>query len=282
LTLTEHRDRSAFVPWRGDTRIDFGDVELDLCLPPELYERETVGNHFIVGKTRSMVERLLAEVGASAVERAIDVGVYKGGSVVLYHKLFAPKKLVGIDLATAPLPPLDEYAARQTDGSVVVARGVDQADTVRLDRICAEHFGQEPLDFVADDASHLHAETRATFRALFPRLRPGGLYVIEDWSWAHWAGDFWQKQRGGAHFHDKRPMSDLVIELVLMCASSPQIVSGLRVYPDMIFVKRGPAPVEPGFEPSEHTFCRGEPTPQFGAPGDRARYQSPTLTFGGR
>ena len=39
----------------------------------------------------------------------------------------------------------------------------------------------EPLDLVIDDASHLYGPTMASFEVLFPRLRPGGLYVIEDW-----------------------------------------------------------------------------------------------------
>ena len=43
------------------------------------------------------------------------------------------------------------------------------------------------IDLVVDDASHLYEQTKATFAMLFPLVRPGGNYVIEDWSWAHWA-----------------------------------------------------------------------------------------------
>ena len=53
----------------------------------------------------------------------------------------------------------------------VLARRVDAA------------FGNRPLDLVMDDASHLGPQTRASFETLFPRLRAGGLYIIEDWSW---------------------------------------------------------------------------------------------------
>ena len=43
----------------------------------------------------------------------------------------------------------------------------------------------DELDLVVDDASHTYEETKASFEFLFPLLRPGGIYVIEDWSWAH-------------------------------------------------------------------------------------------------
>lgn len=266
------------IPWVSDTLIDFGDVEVELCLPPELYERETTGKHFIAGKARWMVERQIAEIGGRPVTRMIDLGIYKGGSAVLYHKLFAPEKLIAIDSNAKRIPALEAYAARQPDRSLVVARGVNQADTATLDRLCAEELGGHPLDLVVDDASHLYAETRASFRALFPRLRAGGRYIIEDWSWAHWAGDFWQKDRGGEYFRDKQPVTDLLIELLLLCASSPQLVSRLQVDGAIIYVERGEGSLEPGFELSDHYYSRGEPVPRFGPPRTRARglYVSPT------
>jgi hypothetical protein len=61
--------------------------------------------------------------------------------------------------------------------------GVDQADRGALRAIVDEVFGDEPLDLVIDDASHLYDETRQSFNVLFPRLRVGGFYGVEDWSW---------------------------------------------------------------------------------------------------
>ena len=46
-----------------------------------------------------------------------------------------------------------------------------------------------PVDLVIDDASHRYPETVASFEVLFPRLRTGGLYVIEDWTAEHRLGD---------------------------------------------------------------------------------------------
>jgi len=125
---------------------------VELCIPPELYERETAGNHFVAGKSRSMVERQLADIGGRPIKRMIDLGIYKGGSAVLYHKLFAPEKPIAIDSVRKPVPSLDDYAARQRDRSLVVAYGVNQSDTAALGRLCTEELGSEPLDLVIDDA----------------------------------------------------------------------------------------------------------------------------------
>jgi hypothetical protein len=66
---------------------------------------------------------------------------------------------------------------------VRIYHGVDQADRDTIRRLVADEFAGQPLDLVIDDASHLLTPSTATFNPLFPRQRPGGLYVIEDWSW---------------------------------------------------------------------------------------------------
>jgi hypothetical protein len=268
------------IPWVTDELIDFGDVRVELCLPPELYDRQTADRHFILGKNRAMIEDELSVLGDRPVERMVDVGVYKGGSVVLFHKLLAPKKLVAIELQTTLLPPLDDYVARYAR-EILVARGVNQADFGALDQIYNEAFGGEPLDLVVDDASHLHWETRETFRALFPRLRAGALYVIEDWSWAHWRGDYWQAERGGPYFSNKEPLTNLLIELILLCATSPEIVARVDVAPGIVYIERGTKKVRPGFEPARHYLARGEPAPRFAtAPvGARTLYDSQIVTL---
>jgi len=42
----------------------------------------------------------------------------------------------------------------------------------------------DEVDLVVDDACHAYEETKASFEFLFPLLQPGGIYLIEDWSWA--------------------------------------------------------------------------------------------------
>ena len=48
--------------------------------------------------------------------------------------------------------------------------------------IMDREFGDAPLDLVVDDASHLYDETKVALEVLLPRVRPGGLFIIEDWA----------------------------------------------------------------------------------------------------
>ncbi len=42
---------------------------------------------------------------------------------------------------------------------------------------------RDGFDVIIDDASHASYHQQLAFRVLFPRLRPGGLYIIEDLNW---------------------------------------------------------------------------------------------------
>ena len=221
---------------------------------------------FFLFKGPRMVEEFVEMARPLHPRNILELGVFNGGSVVAYNELLRPQKLVAVDIVPRTLENLDRYVRRpETGGRVRVHLGVNQADHARLARICADDFRGEPLDIVIDDCSHFLHETRESFRALFPRLRPGGLYVIEDWSWAHWGGDFWQVERGGDYFKNKEPVSSLIVELMAMCPSSPGLVERLIVRPASVFVIRGPQHVEPGFDLSRFWLNRGNALPRFRA-----------------
>lgn len=57
-----------------------------------------------------------------------------------------------------------------------IARG-DQGSRADLEAFARAHG---PFDFIIDDGSHASHHQQITFATLFPRLAPGGLYVIED------------------------------------------------------------------------------------------------------
>ena len=44
-----------------------------------------------------------------------------------------------------------------------------------------------PFDVIIDDGSHVPSHQKLTFQTLWPHLRPGGLYAVEDIETSFWA-----------------------------------------------------------------------------------------------
>jgi len=58
-----------------------------------------------------------------------------------------------------------------------------QKERADLEKILAH---ADTIDVVIDDCSHLAEPTRLAFDTLFPHVRPGGFYVVEDWGTGYW------------------------------------------------------------------------------------------------
>jgi SAM-dependent methyltransferase len=206
--------------------------------PEDLRRLQTTEDRFLLGKIRSLVENTVALRNIENIKQIVDLGIYKGGSVALYTLLFAPEKLVGIEYLPEPVEPLENFIVNKNlQQQVRTYYGVNQADSKRLKQIVALEFPNVQLDLVIDDASHQYAETKSSFETLFPMLRPGGIYIIEDWGWAHWTGDQWQKSK---YFAVKSPSpTNLLIEISMLCASRPDLVASLQIEHSVITIRRG-------------------------------------------
>lgn len=187
----------------------------------------------VILKPREAIEAYEAMISALRPRTIVELGIYGGGSAALFAQLAKPDKLVALDVID-DCPPLERFIDDHgLAGTVVPYFGVDQADAAALDRIMAAEF-DAPIDLVIDDASHLEAQTRASFNRLFPHVRPGGLYVIEDWGWAH-LGDHPRDsiERGDT------PLSRFVFELLIVAARRPQLIPQVTVGAFSTTVRRG-------------------------------------------
>lgn len=90
-----------------------------------------------------------------------------GASLRMWRSFFPRASIVGVDLYRKQLP---------AENRITVLQG-DQADGAFLDALVTKHG---PFDLIVDDGSHRGDHITATFSALWHRLRPGGVYVIED------------------------------------------------------------------------------------------------------
>jgi predicted O-methyltransferase YrrM len=162
------------------------DVEVDgVSFVEEWAAGVSTPDRLAVMKPRELIEAYLELLTTHQGGRMVELGIREGGSTALMALAGQPSKMVAIELDEAA-PALTAFIdQRGLDPVVRPYFGVDQGDRARLDQIMTTEFGDEPLDLVIDDASHLYDPTLASFEVLFPRLRPGGLYIIEDWGWQY-------------------------------------------------------------------------------------------------
>lgn len=212
---------------------------------------------FIFQKPAWMARRYQALLERLQPKTIFELGIWRGGSCVFFQRLARAEKLVAIELSEERIPALDEYIEINKLGEVLKPfYGVDQADKARLREIVDAEFDDRRLDLVIDDASHFLDETREAFNALFPLVRPGGAYVIEDWSWAH---DSVDKPDDFATFYPERePLTKLIFELILACPSLPGMINNIEIDSNSATVWRGDADISSGnFDISRCYLARG-------------------------
>ncbi|UCC59324.1 MAG: class I SAM-dependent methyltransferase, partial [Dehalococcoidia bacterium] len=153
----------------------------------------------------------------------LEIGIAQAGSAFLYTSLFSLSKYVGVDIGREDTKVLTLLREKYGPDRVKLYYQTSQTDKARIAQICNDEFGGL-CDVVVDDGSHQYELSVRTAEVALPHLRPGGLYVIEDWGWAHGPGDTWQDHKKGYHI-DQPTLSNLVFELIMLCASRPDIIS---------------------------------------------------------
>lgn len=165
--------------WEGEHHVRVGGVRFFVGTTPIALEPDDL--HVI--KPPAMAARYLDLLASEGPARVVELGIKDGGSTALIAAVAPDARVLGVDLAPAVPERLAALLARDPAlaARVAVSPGLDQADRGALVAAVDAAFGPEPIDLVFDDASHILGPTRASFEVLFPRLRPGGLFVIEDW-----------------------------------------------------------------------------------------------------
>ena len=193
---------------------------------------------------------LVRSIGA--VSRVFELGVWQGGSAALWALTMPLTRYVGIDCSRVDLPFPESLRRHPRWGAVRLHGDIPQADRTSLRRIVDEDF-DGPLDVVVDDASHMYAHSLASFETLFPRLRPGGMYLIEDWAWAHNP----RFQGPEAQWADEPALSNLIIRLVILAASRFDLIPSILIRPGFVAITRGRTEIGDEFDTERLIVARG-------------------------
>lgn len=96
-----------------------------------------------------------------------------GASLRMWKNYFSNSQIFGLDIYDKS--PHEEDRIRIFQG--------DQSDAVFLGKVFDE---MGVADIIIDDGSHISEHVIASFRYLFPKLKNGGIYVIEDTQTSYW------------------------------------------------------------------------------------------------
>jgi predicted O-methyltransferase YrrM len=179
--MTRSSELRARLEWSDDQTLRLDDVVFDVrALGASVHH-----DRLRLMKDRPLVERYVDLLAALSPELILELGIYFGGSAAFIAGLLRPERYVAVDITERRAELLDAFLeSHDLTGNVRLHYGTDQTDADALERILKEDLDRQP-DLIVDDASHFLEPTRRSFNILFPHLRPGGTYVIEDWAWAH-------------------------------------------------------------------------------------------------
>jgi hypothetical protein len=104
----------------------------------------------------------------SKTTRVLEIGVEEGHSLRLWEAYFPAARIFGIDIVDST----------RNDAGRVKTLVADQGKREDLARVIAAAGGS--FDIVVDDGGHRMDQQQISFATLFPAVKSGGLYVIED------------------------------------------------------------------------------------------------------
>jgi phytanoyl-CoA hydroxylase len=257
--------------WEDDDHLQVGDARLLLALDWETCDKtESTDEQFLLIKNRRLVETTLDRL-PERVDNMVEFGIFKGGSIAFYEALYSPKHFVGIDIKDPRVGALDRYIERHSaTDRVKLYYGTDQQDRYALQRIAKENFDGQLIDLVIDDGSHRYEPSKTSLNIFLPLVRPGGLYVVEDWAWAHWPDAYHQEDAAFGQYADQqRPLSKLVFEAVMLAASHPEIISEVYIDSSRAFLTRGKEDIHDSNFDISRAYKTSLWAMEFDRPGDR-------------
>jgi cephalosporin hydroxylase len=128
----------------------------------------------------------------------LEIGLWKGGSLDMWRQYFGDQAMIaGCDIK----PACEKYA----EHGFKIFIG-DQSDPAFLNQM----LDQLPvLDVVIDDGGHTASQQITSFEAIYPRMNPSGLYIVEDTHTSYW-DDFKDRADGQTFVEYAKKLCDLL------------------------------------------------------------------------
>ena len=102
--------------------------------------------------------------------KLLEIGIFKGSSLVAWHNVFPKATIFGLDrvIPVGKAFPDISFATTFTG---------DQSWPPFMEKVARD---VAEIDVVIDDGGHFSDDQQVSFNALWPVVKKGGLYIIED------------------------------------------------------------------------------------------------------
>jgi demethylmacrocin O-methyltransferase len=126
--------------------------------------------HYMTHLSRFRLKRIkLLEIGVGGDADPL----FGGHSLRMWKRYFPFGKITGVDIH-------DKSVMEERRIKIFQGDQVDEPFLNEVERLAG------PFDIIIDDGSHINEHVIETFRILFPKLKDGGIYVVEDTQTSYW------------------------------------------------------------------------------------------------
>ena len=247
------------VEWISETK--FVAAGLEFAGDLASYAEVTTPDRVVILKEARLLRQYLDFLAPHRINNMLELGIWQGGSPLFYGLATDVGKVVALDHLN-PNPALnpadqaiDQIIEKYRLGEKIQLNfGVSQDDRAAVTAILDREFPGQDLDLVIDDASHRYDLSRRSFEITFPRLREGGLYIIEDWQWAHIDSPQYPNRE---EFSGQPALTNLIFELLVAYGSHPDLFWNIVVRDWFVAIQRGSKPLAADFRLDDLLRMRG-------------------------
>jgi hypothetical protein len=259
------------VDWKSETNFVVDGLEFYGDL--KSFSERTASDRVVILKDSRLLRQYLDFLAPHRIDNLLELGIWQGGSPLFYGLATDAKRVVALDILSNdpassepgqdPLqllahrnPAIDEIiSAHNLSEKLKLHFGTSQADPVAVKQIMDGDFAGEPIDLVIDDASHHYDLSRKSFEIIFPRLREGGLYIIEDWQWAHMNDPRYQS---GEVFGGQPALTNFIFELLIAYGGHPDLFWNVVVRDWFVALQKGSKQLPDDFKLDDVLRMRGK------------------------
>jgi len=191
--------------------------------------------------------------------RMMEIGIQSGGSMMMWRHAFGANlvQLIGVDINP-------KTKSWERFGPNVKVEIGSQADPNFLKTLTSKY--RDGLDLIVDDGSHLPVHNILTFSKLWPHVRAGGVYIIEDvhgpsplWNWIYfgykdasvdWPGIMGPEQgpgneinQGGAGFFNQYVRKPNPEPFIQTASAIQAEVYSVNAYPYLLVIQKREQPM---------------------------------------